>query len=379
MYDPLAPGAPDRLALLEYLRDHGATIDEMVEVHAVGRLPALAGRLVRREGRAQHTPRELAAAGVADVELAGRIWQAAGLPPLGPDELALSDADAAALTAFVIAAERFGEDAVLQYTRVVGAALASVADASTALFGLTVAEDLRRTHAVEVAQAEAFAEGAHMLVDVVPAVMGTLFLHHVDRAVERYVAGGGDVVGARVAYLAVGFVDIVESTASMREQVVDDIAAAVTDFEQRATEVVAAHRGRVVKTIGDEVMFVATTALDAAQIASELVEFSAHHPDLRGARGGLAWGRLVRGYADFYGPVVNLAARAVKQADPGEVLADREMVAQLADASDAVAIRVGARREVELRGFGEPIGLWPVARTGRPDEDQDGDGDEEAR
>jgi len=102
--------------------------------------------------------------------------------------------------------------------------------------------------------------------------------------------------------------------------------------------IVAANNGAVVKTIGDEVMFVATTAADAAEIAVELVAFADQHPALRGLRGGLAWGRLVRGYGDYYGPVVNLAARAVKEAQPGEVLADLELIGQV---QAATRLRVG--------------------------------------
>lgn len=358
LYDPRAPAAAERLELLRYLVGLGATLEEMQEAARGRRLPALAGTLVRRVGGPRRTPAELAAAGIADLETVGRIWGAAGLPMPSADARVFTERDAETLAAFVAAAELFGEDQVLQFTRVMGGALAAVADASTALFGLTVADELTTAGAGEMEFARALAGGARSLVDVVPEVMGTLFLHHVDRAVDRYNAGGGDEVGARVAYLAVGFVDLVESTRMVQALAADGIADALTAFEQRATEVVAAHHGRVVKTIGDEVMFVATTATDAAEIALDLVSFAEGHPALRGLRGGLAWGPLVRGYGDYYGPVVTLAARAVKQARPGEVLADLEIVGQVQAVS---ALRVGAPREHELRGFGEPVVLWPIA------------------
>ncbi len=363
IYDPAAPDAADRRALLEYLTAHGATLDELREGHRLGRLPALAGTLVRRGAGPWRSPAELEAEGIVDVATAARIWQAAGLPPVPPDSRTLSERDVDALRAFVTAAALFGEEEVLQFTRVVGSALAAVADASTALFGLTVAGDLSSAGASEMEYAAAFADGSRMLVEVVPEVMGTLFLQHVDRSVERYIAGGGDEVGARVAFLAVGFVDLVESTALIRDLPADAIADAMSAFEHRATEIVAAHHGRVVKTIGDEVMFVTNTAADAAEIAVELVAFADEHPALRGLRGGLAWGPLVRGYGDFYGPVVNLAARAVKAAEPGEVLADLELVGQV---QAATRLRVGAPREHELRGFPEPVVLWPVEHGGDP-------------
>ncbi|MBM3660360.1 MAG: adenylate/guanylate cyclase domain-containing protein, partial [Actinobacteria bacterium] len=359
LYDPGAPDAEERLALLRFLCDLGATDTELVEAQRLGRLAALGGALVRRGSGPWFTPEELAERGVADVDTVRRIWQAAGLPPVPAESRELSSRDVGALEAFVAASTVFGEDEVLQFTRAVGAALAAVADASQALFGLTVAGDLSAAGASDLEYAQAFAEGSQMLVDVVPDVMSTLFLHHVDHAVDRYLAGGGDEVGARVTYLAIGFVDLVESTAMVHDLPADDIADALTAFEHRATEVVAAHHGRVVKTIGDEVMFVATTAADAVEIAVALVTFAEEHPALRGLRGGLAWGPLVRGYGDYYGPVVNLAARAVKEARPGEVLADLELVGQV---QAATGLRVGSPREHELRGFVEPVVLWPVER-----------------
>lgn len=360
LYSPGAPGAPHRLALLEHLAGMGATVDEMVEADRAGRLPALVGTLVRREGGRPMSPADLAAAGVVDVDTFARIWQSAGLPAVAPASRELTEGDAETLRSFVAAAAVFGEDELLQFTRVLGAALASIADASMALFGLTVAGDLVEAGASELEYARAFESGSRMLVEVVPPVMGTLFQHHVDRAVDRYIAGGGDEVGAQVAYLAVGFVDLVDSTAMIEMLPAEEIAAAISAFEQRATEVVAAHGGRVVKTIGDEVMFVATTSAAAAEIALELVEFAAAHPALRGIRGGLAWGPLVRGYGDYYGPVVNIAARAVKEAQPGEVLAEVEIVGQV---QAATALRIGVPREHELRGFREPVVLWSIARA----------------
>ena len=359
LYVPDAPGAVHRLALLEYLAVRGATLDELVEADRARRLPALAGTLVRREHRSLVSPAELAATGVVGLDTFERIWQSAGLPAVPPDARALTDRDAESMRSFVAAAEVFGEDALLQFTRAVGAALASIADASMALFGLTVAGDLIEAGASELEYARAFENGSRMLVDVVPAVMSALFQHHVDHAVDRYIAGGGDEVGAQVAYLAVGFVDLVESTSMIESLPADEIAAALSAFEQRATEVVADHGGRVVKTIGDEVMFVATTAFAAAEIALALVEFAAAHPALRGIRGGLAWGPLVRGYGDFYGPVVNIAARAAKEARPGEVLAELELIGQV---QAATSLRIGVPKEHDLRGFTEPIVLWSIER-----------------
>ena len=361
IYDPDAPTAADRLAVLEYLSERGATLEELEEGHRQGRLPALAGTLARRSGRTLLTPAELEAAGVVDREQLRHIWEAAGLAAPVPDARELTDQDAEALAAFVAGIDVFGQDPLLQFTRVVGAAVASIADASMAVFGLTVAGRCSTRARARSRRRARSKTGRASSSTWCRRSWARCSSSTSTARVDRYVAGGGDDVGAQVAYLAVGFVDLVESTPMIQTLPAEEIAAAISGFEQRATTVVAARQGRVVKTIGDEVMFVANTAADAAEIALAFVDYAAAHPALRGVRGGLAWGPLVRGYADFYGPVVNLAARAVKEAQPGEVLAEVELVGQV---QAATSLRVGTPREYALRGFAEPVVLWPIDRPG---------------
>src|SRR5450759_5163983 len=67
-------------------------------------------------------------------------------------------------------------------------------------------------------------------------------------------------------------------------------------------------------------MFVTIDAHAACTVALELAERVERHAVLPRLRGGLAAGPLVRGYGDYYGPIVNTAARAAKFAAPGSVL-----------------------------------------------------------
>ena len=50
LYDPAAPAAADRLALLQWLAAQGATLAQMVEAHRHGSLTGLAGDLMLRPG-----------------------------------------------------------------------------------------------------------------------------------------------------------------------------------------------------------------------------------------------------------------------------------------------------------------------------------------
>jgi adenylate cyclase len=352
LFDPSAPDADTRLALLRYLADRGATADELVEAGHEHRLPGLSSVLVRRQRAPRITPRHLAATGVMPLETFDAVWRAAGLPAIDPDAPVLFDADGEVFSAFNTGAAVFGEDVTLQFTRVVGAALATIADAALAIFGITVEPEFAAGERDELEFTKVTAAASSMLVNQVPLVIAGLFRHHVEAAIDRYQAMGE---GER-AVLAVGFLDVVGSTQLTRDVGAAAVGSAMSEFERRAAEEIATRGGRLVKTIGDEVMFVATTADDAALIALELARFADAHPILTSLRGSLTWGEAVRGFGDFYGPVVNLAARTVKQAEPGAVVVDAAFAAALSP-SVASAVPIGER---VLRGFDEPVPLFEL-------------------
>ena len=89
--------------------------------------------------------------------------------------------------------------------------------------------------------------------------------------------------------------------------------------------------GRVVKFIGDEVMWVSSTADLLVKTAVDLVD----HPKAREAglqvRAGLGHGRVLAINGDYFGNVVNLAARLVAAAGPGQILAAQAVHDQLPD------------------------------------------------
>jgi len=264
----------------------------------------------------------------------------------------LFDWDREVFGAFNSGAAVFGEDATLQFTRVVGAALATIADAALAIFGVTLEPTLETGELDELEYTKAAEAATAMLVDEVPEVIVGLFRHHVEAARERYLAmGAGDR-----AILAVGFLDIVGSTQLTWDVGAAKVGSAMSAFERRAAEEVATRGGRLVKTIGDEVMYVATSADDEAVIGLALARFADEHPILTSVRGGLAWGDAVRGIGDFYGPVVNLAARMVNQAEPGQIVVDTAFATALSP-TVARAAPLGDRR---LRGFDEPVALFAL-------------------
>lgn len=159
--------------------------------------------------------------------------------------------------------------------------------------------------------------------------------------------------------LGVGFADIVGYTRSSRSLSRRELTRLVDDFEGRTLEIAVAHGGRIIKTIGDEVLLVADSPGDLARIGLELVEQREADDDFPELRVGLAWGPTLARLGDVYGPTVNLASRLTSTARPGTVLADRALADLLAD-DEQLALRRVPRTSV--RGY-RRLEPWAVRRA----------------
>ncbi|GGZ16145.1 adenylate/guanylate cyclase domain-containing protein [Streptomyces nitrosporeus] len=168
--------------------------------------------------------------------------------------------------------------------------------------------------------------------------------------------------GAGVRDRAVGFTDMVGYTRMTRGLDSTELARVLDRFESLTGDVVAEGRGRVVKTIGDEVLFVCETASAAAGIALELAARVHAEQELPRVRTGLAHGAVLSRFGDVYGAPVNIAARLTAVARPGTVLVDTAFAGELAGAA---AYQLKVLRPVSVRGYSRlrPVLLRP-ARPG---------------
>jgi adenylate cyclase len=175
--------------------------------------------------------------------------------------------------------------------------------------------------------------------------------------------------------LCVGFADMVGFTMLSQQLSEEELAALVSRFEDVAHDTVTARGGRVVKMIGDEVMFVTETATDAARIALALAEAYADDELLSDVRVALAVGPVLVQDGDFYGPVVNLASRAAGIAAPGSVLVSDEfhstLLREIEDGSSASASASSAAGEFAFKALRPRlvkdlgrVQLWAVHRPG---------------
>lgn len=150
---------------------------------------------------------------------------------------------------------------------------------------------------------------------------------------------------------AIGFADLVQFTRLAQDLPGTELADMVGRFESLSRDVISVGGGRVVKTVGDEIMFLADTPEDGAQIAVSLAETITESPALPPVRVGLAWGSMFSRYGDVFGPTVNLAARMESVARPGTVVVDAETGAAIAQAMPG-GFSFADGEDVDLHGIG---------------------------
>jgi adenylate cyclase len=359
LYDPHAANAGERRELLEWLSARGISADDAAAVLARRRsLTAVAGDLVLRPG-SRMTASEVATTIGMPVDKVRRISLAVGLPVAG-DEPVFTPADIEMLELFGAGGELFGEAALEQFLRVVGSSLARIADAAAALFLAEVEAPLAERQAGELALAQANLEAIQLLAPL-RQVMDALFLSHMELAIARSEAAREHSTSLVTGYLCVGFVDLVGFTQLSQQMPVAELRTLVDDFESAAYDVVGSRGGRVVKLIGDEVMFVAVDPVAACEIGLALLARFGDDTAVM-PRGALALGEVLTRGGDYYGTVVNLASRVADLAVPREILVTGALRDRVDGAGAGVTFSPAGRRM--LKGFDDPVELFalgPVA------------------
>ncbi|MPV38393.1 adenylate/guanylate cyclase domain-containing protein [Georgenia subflava] len=162
---------------------------------------------------------------------------------------------------------------------------------------------------------------------------------------------------------ALGFVDMVAYTRRSTELGTHALAELVQTFEYTSRDVITSHGARVVKTIGDAVLYIADDVTTAADVAAELVAELQAKKDMLPVRASLVWGGVISRNGDVFGPTVNLASRLVDVAPPGAILMDQATADAMA-AGPAASRYTMVRREVaELQGLGQ---VAPIELRRRP-------------
>jgi adenylate cyclase len=275
-----------------------------------------------------------------DPEKGRTLWRALGFADLDEDKVAFTDRDVEALriVSALVESGVIDESAQLAVTRAMGQSLSRLAEWQVA----TIAEAFTKQ---QVLTPEEATEVARTMVPVMENLIGYVWRRHLAATAGRVIS---DERVEAVATMAVGFADLVGFTSLTRHVDETELAALIEQFESVTADTVAECGGRVIKTVGDEVMYTATDARTGAEIALRICERVAAIEALPDLRVGVAYGAVLARLGDIYGEPVNIASRLTSIARPDSVVVDREL-AQALESDDRYRLRRMPPRPV--RGY----------------------------
>jgi len=307
-----------------------------------------------------YTAAELAAETGVDLDQARRLWRALGFPEHGgATAFTRSDAQALSRLLGLVESGLIDFDLAVHLTRAVGQTMARLSDWEVSAL-LTRVLELAREEAGGDPQDAGDRLGIGLrMIDEFSKPFESLLLYvwrrHLAAAVARTEALGAREEDLHTTRLTVGFADIVQFTALSNELSEERIGDLVELFEARCSDVVAAQRGRVIKSIGDSVLFVHADPIAAYEIAEGIITVIGRDSRMPDVRVGLASGLVVLRLGDVFGPPVNMAARLTAVARRNRVIIDAETASLLPE--DQFETRRLPGRPV--RGFGivEPVAV----------------------
>ena len=349
------------MTLREFLQAQGVSEDEIAAAVEQGpdAVQLLAIDRILLPGEHRYTRTEVVEKVGFDLDEARRYWRALGFPDTADDENVFTDSDVEALRTLTQLIDQGVVDpqVALQLARVFGQSLSRMADSQVATLRARVEEPLRTAGASEREVAESVTAVTAAMLPTLEGFVTYLWRRHLAAAAQRQLFVGADA-GHETA--TVGFADMVGFTAISQQFDEHELAATVDRFENIAYDTVAEHGGRVVKMIGDEVMFVTDDEASGALIAMTLAEVYGDDENLPDVRVGLATGPVLPREGDYFGPAVNRASRIVNIAYAGSAVVSDEVHEALED-DDRFGWK--ALRPRRLKGIGWTP-MWVLTRPG---------------
>jgi adenylate cyclase len=296
---------------------------------------------------------------------AQKFWRALGFPVVYTDDELFTAADVEALrTVAGIVRGGVDEALALSMTRAVARSADRLAVWQAQLVAEAVETGLPAPRTAEPEETPADSETRVVpsyptatetarrmadLADQFEPLLVYAWRRHLSAAISRMIADADPESYGLVKMRSVGFADLVNFTSLVRKLSERDLARLVHRFERLSADVITAHGGRLIKTVGDEVLFTTVQAAPAAAIALDLVDTITEDDVLPEVRCGMARGPLVSSLGDVFGTTVNRASRLTAVAQSGTVLVDASMARELATLSGFSL--AGQRRRI-LRGVG---------------------------
>jgi adenylate cyclase len=334
---------------------------------------ALETRLLGGERKLRR--REVAAGAGLSLLSARKLWRALGFANLGDEDVAFTERDQEALSTIVdlVRTGKLTEEAAISITRAIG----QMTDRMVVWQIEALVEDMVQNQGLTDAVArKRLVSELPSLVEPLEEILVYSWRRQLNAAVQRLAVRAeaglqsseegreGDEDDAPLPLArAVGFADLVSYTSLSRRMNEKTLAQLVQRFENKCAEIISVGGGRLVKTVGDEVLYIAETPAAGAEISLALARAFTEDEILPEARVAMVWGRILSRLGDIYGPTVNLAARLTALADPGTVLVDSMTAAALENDERFVLV---PRPAEDVRGFGEiqPVQLLPGSGRG---------------
>ena len=303
------------------------------------------------QGPRKYSRRDLTEQRGIPARLTAVYWRSLGFTPVDEDTVVFTEEDAYAIgeLAGLVEDGTLSERAFASITRGLGFHMGRIAMWATEAL-VDEAKDAGRSDA----------EARLAMLDAVPDLLETLesqVMFTFRRQLAAFAARAGSEVLHRDTdelfplQRAVGFADLVQFTRLSQDLSGAQLADVVGRFEAAGRDIISVGGGRVVKTVGDEIMFLADTPEDGAQIAVTLAETISADPDLPPVRVAFVWGSMFSRYGDVFGPSVNLAARMESVARPGTVLVDQDTAEAVAQALPG-GFTASEGEDVDLHGIG---------------------------
>jgi adenylate cyclase len=305
---------------------------------------------VSESGEPRLTAAEVAARAGLSLDLTRRLFRTLGFAEHG-DERAYTRADVDAMR--ILAEGPAGEvvipDVALNVTRGIGITMARLADWEVGELVQHVAEGAPEN--VEDPGAWVTARLGEQFEDLLVYA----WRRHLAAAIARMEAVRALDDDPHTTDLSVGFADIVGFTALSNEVSRERIGELVEVFEARCGDVIARENGRLIKSMGDAVLYVNDDPMAAFTTAEGIINVIGRDPRMPDVRVGLATGGVVLRMGDVFGPPVNLAARLTQVARRNRIIVDHATADLLP--ADRVESRPLPARPV--RGFGvvEPVAV----------------------
>ncbi|MCY4725370.1 adenylate/guanylate cyclase domain-containing protein [Nocardioides sp. STR2] len=298
---------------------------------------------------------EVAAETGVTIEQTRRLWRALGFPEFsGEKAYTAADIEAVSTLMGFVDSGAVDFDMAVNLTRGVGQTMARLADWEVS----TLVSRVEEMEAGEEATGSRIGSALRLIDEVNPPFERLLvyaWRRHLAAAVGRIEAMGAKDEDLHTIDVSVGFADLVSFTALSNTLDRDEIGDLVEVFESRCQDVVARYGGRIIKSLGDSVLFVTNTAEEAVGVAEGIINVIGRDPKMPDVRLGLASGPVIQRLGDIFGPPVNMAARLTQVARRNRLIVDQNTADLLPD-EEWEDRRLPAR---PVRGFGlvEPVAV----------------------